>query len=432
VTERKIIVKMQSDEKPKPFWDRHFTPVLTLVGVFIAAVLAMSESAQKFLINQPPDVKIMLVDPIVTQVQDVYARAVASDYDSPREDLHYRWEMYNSNKALSEGDGPDFSLLKLPTHQPGKFTVLVTVTDKRGSGKYRTSDASYQVSPQSVSTTPPDLHLESVETDDILSLDAPTTIDWSKQQHRKIVTNGYNLKINGESLDKNKKLTIVAFETPANRGADGSAGLPGVNGGQQQSGGAGQPGERGSPSAAGKHAETINIALETDLGGTIEIDNSGQPSGDGGSGGPGGPGGSGGQGTPSRSGILDCNSGPGFSGSGGDGGRGGDGGQGGNGGNAGVVIFSSKARVPSASIRIYSRGGAPGKPGPAGSGGDAGAGGPEGETGGFCRSSGRTGKSGIWGAPGNSGNPGFPGNPALISVKVGEKQDSVIREFSIE
>jgi hypothetical protein len=172
VTERKIIVNMQSDERPKPFWDRHFTPILALLGVIVAAVLAMSETGLKLFVNQPPDVQLKLSEAIVTQGKVLVARALASDPDSLRADLRYRWEIFDSDKVLREGDGPSFSRLELPTSQLGKFIVLVTVTDKLGSGKHKTADAQYEVIAPPGDASPLDRQPGPVTTDDFLSLGA--------------------------------------------------------------------------------------------------------------------------------------------------------------------------------------------------------------------------------------------------------------------
>ncbi len=426
MTDRNFNVTMKSDDGPsRPFYDRHFTSLLTLVGVVIAAVLAISDNGLNLFINQPPGVKIKLTRTNAPVGEKIVARAIVSDPDGSADEIQYKWEILETGSVLDEGMKSSLNKIIVPTDKEGLYTVLLTVVDEEGNGKQATDDAQYRVLKGVVTNNVPpsnnkDSNISSspVKVGEI-SLSKDEIINWEERQASKVITNGYELTINAKSIDN--PIEIISFNTNAPSGRSGRSGAPGVNGGAQQAGTNGEDGYHGLVGGNGKDASPITVNIQGKLNAKLSIDNSGQRGGVGGSGGKGGPGGSGGQGEPSRQGILDCRSGPGHGAPGGHGGQGGAGGNGGAGGTGGPVTVNVSSKGANGLISVVSLGGEGGNPGSGGPGGIAGSGGPEGKTGGFCSPAGRRGPSGTTGSSGTPGELGKSGSDASIHLTVSSK-----------
>lgn len=429
MSERNIRVTMEPSSSPSlPFYDRHFAPLLALAGVLIAAFFAMSDNVLNLFINQPPEVQINLKpsDSQVGQGEGLFAWTILSDKDGAEKDTQYKWELIGLKAELPSGVGEEFSRVNLPTDKADKYTILLTITDKSGKGKSFKAYKEYVVreaKPENITPTSHGKGASSKNTAPVsterIVLSKDKTIDWSELRAKEIVTNGHKLTINASDITS--PLKIVSYQRSAASGMDGEAGNPGTNGSFMQAGTNGSRGKDGFAGAAGERASEIRINVKGLLDSKLIIENSGQTGGSGGAGGRGGPGGSGGQGHPAKSGIIDCNSGPGRGAQGGDGGNGGTGGSGGSGGDGGLVKISVKELGANGAIKVVSNGGIGGFPGTGGDGGIPGAGGPEGNTGGLCSSAGRQGPTGIAGQSGASGLQGGNGSDGKIVLSLGSK-----------
>ncbi len=425
---RNFNVTMKTDDgSSRPFYDRHFTSLLTLVGVIIAAVLAISDNGLNIFINQPPGAKIKLTRSNAPVNEKIIARAIVTDPDGSPDEISYKWEILETDTLIDEGVDEALNKVSLPTDKEGNYTVLLTVIDDKGNGKQATSDAQFEVlkagpaintqaidksgSSNNSSVSPVRLKTISLSKDDI--------INWDERQAERIVTNGYELAINASLI--NTPLKIISFDNRSTSGRSGRSGAPGVNGGAQQAGTNGEDGYQGADGGKGQNSSPVTVNVTGPLNANLTIDNSGQKGGIGGNGGKGGPGGSGGQGEPSRQGIFDCRSGPGHGAPGGNGGNGSSGGDGGAGGNAGPVKVYVASQSANGLINVSALGGQGGSPSNGGPGGVPGSGGPEGKTGGFCGPAGRRGPTGASGKPGNSGKRGKSGTDASIHLKVSSK-----------
>ena len=436
MTEKDIYVTMKSEDgPPRPFYDRHFASLLTLIGVLVAGVLAISDNGLNLFINQPPGAKIKLTRTNAPINEKIIARAVVTDPDGSRKENMYKWEILETDTILREGVDDSLNKVSLPTDQEGIFTVVLTVIDEKGKGKETTADAQYEVFgkfPQKIAisgdqknTTPNQTFIKT----NVVSLSKDEIIDWEKRQAQRIVTNGHKLTINAKNIDKD--IEVVSFLYPAKSGRNGKPGAPGANGGAQQAGSNGEQGYDGEDGNPGKDASPITVNVSGSLSAKLMVDNNGQNGGAGGDGGKGGPGGSGGRGEPSRQGILDCSSGPGHGAPGGNGGDGGVGGNGGAGGKAGAVSVTVANRDITGEVQIQTLGGTDGPAGQGGSGGIAGSGGPEGSTGGFCRPAGRQGPAGLAGKLGEMGNQGASGRDGSINLFISSKKFSGTGQLSI-
>lgn len=231
-----------------------------------------------------------------------------------------------------------------------------------------------------------------------------------------IATDGHALTIKAKTLVVDDAEISTFGSLAANPGSSGTPGKPGVDGtGAGQRGGDGERGSDGMPGEHGRAPGNLLLAANA-FSGALRIAANGQGGGAGGNGGTGGNGGSGAQGEASRSGVVDCASGPGHGGTGGKGGDGGNAGSGGNGASGARVSVNVPGRLDG-SIKITARagvGGAGGKPGLPGA---AGAGGAEGALRGHCNSAGRVGAAGSPGGPGKSGSDGKPGEDGTINIR---------------
>jgi hypothetical protein len=207
-------------------------------------------------------------------------------------------------------------------------------------------------------------------------LDRPTEISGRRLVFNDytIVTNGYPLQINADTLTIAGKSRIIAY---------GPREIP-----------SGQP---------GRDAGTITFNVRDIDGEVLVIQNDGEPGGRGVDGQPGLPGAPGNSGSAAVSGWLTpCR--PGSSGgSGAEGGPGGKGGDGGHGGRGGDVVLNVKHDRDK--LEISARGGAGGRPGQPGAGGPGGTGGPGGAGNERCAG----GEAGPLGPPGRQGQPGASG-----------------------
>lgn len=427
MTDRNFNVRLTSEkslDSSKPFLREHFSAVLVFIAAIIAAIFAMSETAFKLFANQPPVASIRMGSYVFPVGEYAEARVPYSD-DGEEEDLHYTWWLKDIRgvKEVQTGLGPSNSILVLKNLQPGKYELLVKLKDKQNTGKVSEERASFEVVAAASASIPVAASTpgvasgplspasavagSSVPRIDVLRLTDGKPINWNTLRASKIVTNGYELTIDADSIDED--LTVVAFEFPASAGPSGQPGALGANGGYKQGGGSGYPGSPGQKGADGVHAKPILIRVRGAINANLNVDNTGQTGGAGGKGGDGGPGGSGGQGEASRSGVFDCAAGPGYGGKGGNGGDGAVGGDGGIGGNAGLVDVKYSSRGERSAITLVRNGGMGGHAGVGGRGGAAGAGGPEGASGGRCASAGRNGQAGQAGANGQLGRPGSSG-----------------------
>lgn len=247
-----------------------------------------------------------------------------------------------------------------------------------------------------------------------------------------VVTNGKPFAVRAAKLIA-EDAKVMAFESPligssGRTGTDGSAGRAGTGAGESGARGSkGRPGANGEP---GVKVGPVEIEAE-EFEGQLSVVVSGGGGGDGGSGGNGGNGGNGSSGEASRSGVVDCASGPGWGGQGGDGGAAGRGGDGGPGGSAAAVSFRIKESF-SGSIEAVAKGGAGGRAGSAGSPGQEGTGGAEGQARGLCGSAGRNGSAGASGASAAAGAQGQDGANGRILVDLPELTTEAFGEYKYE
>ncbi len=209
------------------------------------------------------------------------------------------------------------------------------------------------------------------------------------------------LKLNGSAGIRRNQWIDLSGED----GSNGADALP-PSKGYGRHGLPGQPGGWGTPGRSQQIPNLFvfcqevrwkgNAANPSDLIGKVMVDFHGYDGGEGGAAGNGGSGSNGTQGSPSRSGFLDCSSGPGWGGNGGNGGPAGVPGIGGDGTDgADIQMFVRPSQVPNAGQFGYDvKGGRGGKWGKPGRPGIPGKGGLEGQTGGRCGSAGRTGHPG--------------------------------------
>ncbi|WDT85119.1 hypothetical protein [Alteromonas sp. 009811495] len=239
-----------------------------------------------------------------------------------------------------------------------------------------------------------------------------------------IITNGYPIKVIADRLEvDDARITSFQRISSDEEVTNGSNGRPGSNGtARGENGRSGQNGADGSAGTQGQSAGQIEIEVN-EFSGNLEIFNVGTNGAHGGNGGNGGDGGDGARGTPSRSGLIDCSSGPGRGGTGGNGGNGGSGGPGGIGGNGGPISIKVDEKF-NGLIEAQTIGGAAGAGGRPGAGGTGGAGGPEGETRGWCKSAARYGGSGQNGESGSVPLPSSSGVPGEISFNVKGQETS--------
>lgn len=419
----------RDDGLPKPFWDRHFAALLTFTGLTVAAVLAISDTAARIFVNQPPGVSLRLNSFEIESGSSFFAYAIANDPDGRAEDLHYRWVLFPPGDQIDEGAGQNKSWVKLLASEPGNYSLLVTVTDDSGQGKADIADIQFRVGPsahvqtqdsQGEATTRP-IHVPRIAAfSERLSLSSDSTIDWSEIRAELIVTNGNRLTLLADSIETD--LTILAYDSAASGGQDGQPGNAGASGGLGSAGAPGGSGQDGASGEPGSPADSITVRISGELSAKLTINNSGQPGGRGGNGGQGGPGGSGGRGKPSQTGVLDCRSGPGWGGPGGDGGDGGNGGDSGAGGDAGSVVVTAGSISTEGRVRVTALGGSSAEPGRGGSGGLPGAGGPEGDARGLCRPAGRRGPSGSLGSNGAPGSRTGSGASKRVTLDLGSLQ----------
>ena len=148
--ERSFNVKMQSE--PKPFWDRHFTPITALLtGVLVALV---GISGLKLFVNDAPAVTLRMGPMPVTLGESVVVRAWANDSETSDDDLQYSWRIVEREDLSPQtGVGRAMESFKPPTDKVGTWTVEVTVTDS-GAGLQRRkrarNEAIYVVVPKAL------------------------------------------------------------------------------------------------------------------------------------------------------------------------------------------------------------------------------------------------------------------------------------------
>jgi hypothetical protein len=242
VSDRKIILVNETSGKQAPFWDRHFAPILALTGALIAAFFAISDNALNLIVNQPPTVEIKISKNNAEVGHRVYARGQVNDPGGDPNEINYRWEIFELDTILLEGVGIEYDRVDLPTEKAGTYTLMVTVTDNNGKGKYARNEAIFivvdaeetqntVVLDQPVSSPTPKV-AQSIEYFPEIVLTEKTEIDWDKTQASRIITNGYSLAITGKSIDSD--LSILSFSGNTTKGKDGTSGSPGANGGREQ------------------------------------------------------------------------------------------------------------------------------------------------------------------------------------------------------
>ena len=243
-----------------------------------------------------------------------------------------------------------------------------------------------------------------------------------------IQTNGHRLTISvegdlhsesGAKIQRGADSTQSSSDVPP-RAADGKSFDPGPNTSGQgerkdgRAGGDGAPGADGQPGMSGRSGDDVTIIVGGTATGSLIIDETGEPGGNGAKGGDGGAGGNGeqgGRGEPNKvfGVIVGAKAGPASGGKGGDGGRGGKGGDGGNGGDGGRVIVSVRQPSPQFALICRTNGGAPGSGGEGGTGGNPGTPG-FGGRGGPGISGRENERKGPVGKPGASGQRGVDGS----------------------